>query len=167
MGLIYGREIANHLLREPPPYGLVGYADSNFARDPEDRKSVMGYYFFLNRAVISWNSKKQRTVSTSTTKSEYITLGHVATEAVWIKQFSNKFEIKIVEHLTLNGDNKMSIALTKNAESQHRTKHIDVQHYYIRELVNEREFTVKEIPGSEMLADGMIKRLPTETFRKY
>ena len=61
----------------------------------------------------------------------------------------------------------MSIALTKNAESQHRTKHINVQHHYIWELVNERALTVQQIPGSEMLADGMIKALPIETFRKH
>ncbi len=85
MGLIYGREIANRLPRELPPYSLVGYANSNFAGDPEDRKLVMGYSFFLNGAVVSWNSKKQRIVSTSTTEAEYIALGHAIREAVWIK----------------------------------------------------------------------------------
>ena len=75
--------------------------------------------------------------------------------------------LEAVENLTLYGDNEMSIALTKNIESQHRTKHINVQYHYIRELVNEGELTVKWIPGSEMLADGMTKALPTETFRKH
>lgn len=58
----------------------------------------------------------------------------------------------------------MSIALTRNTESQHRTKQIDVQHYYVRKLVNKREFTVKWLPKSEMLADSMTKALPIETF---
>lgn len=53
MGLIFGRESANRLPRDPPPYRLIGYADSNFARDPEDRKSVMGYCFFFNGAIVS------------------------------------------------------------------------------------------------------------------
>lgn len=61
----------------------------------------------------------------------------------------------------------MSIALTKNAESQHRTKHIDVQHHCVRELVNEKELTIRWVPGSEMLADGMTKGLANETFRKH
>lgn len=76
-------------------------------------------------------------------------------------------DLDTVENLTLHGDNEMSINLTKNAESQHRTKHIDVQHHYVRELVNKGEFTVKWIPSSEMLADGMTKALPIETFRKH
>ncbi len=126
MGLIFGQEIANRLLREPLLYGLVGYADSNFAGDPENRKSVISYCFFLNGAVVLWSSKKQRTIFTLTTKAEYIAFGHIAKEAIWIKQFINKFKIKTVEHLILNGDNEMSIALTKNVESQHRIKHIDV-----------------------------------------
>ena len=54
LGLIYGRTTT----RDSPPYGLISYADSNFAGDPEDRKSVMGYCFFLNGAVVSWSSKK-------------------------------------------------------------------------------------------------------------
>lgn len=166
MGLTFGR-VTSRLPKDPPPYGLTDYADSNFAGDAEDRKSVMGYCFFLNGAVVSWSSKKQRTVSTSTTEVEYIALGHAAREAVWIRQFINKMELETVEGLTLHGNNEISIALTKNAESQHRTKHIDVQHHYIRELVNEGELTIKWVPSAEMLADGMTKALPTETFRKH
>lgn len=66
----------------------------------------------------------------STTEAEYIALGHAAREAVWIRRFvnemANKLRLEVVEELTLHGDNEMSITLTRNAESQHRTKHIDV-----------------------------------------
>lgn len=43
MGLIFGKEVKGHLPRNPPPYDLIGYPDNNFARDPKDSKSVMGY----------------------------------------------------------------------------------------------------------------------------
>lgn len=86
----------------------------------------MSYCFFLNRAMVSWSSKKQRIVSISAIKAKYIALGHAAREAVWIRKFINKMKLKAVEDVTLYGDNKMSIALTKNADSQHRTKHIDI-----------------------------------------
>ncbi len=75
--------------------------------------------------------------------------------------------LDIVSEITLNGDNEMSITLTKNTESQHRTKHVDVQHHYIRELIDEKELTVPWVSSSEMLADGMTKALPTETFRRH
>lgn len=124
----------------------------------------MGYYFFLNRVVVLWSSKKQKIVSISITKAKYITLKYVAREALQIRQFINKFKVKIVENLILNSNNKMSIAFTKNIESQYYIKHIDVQYHYIRELVNGEELTVKQILGSEILANGMIKRLLTEIF---
>lgn len=75
------------------PYCLTGYADSNYAGDPEDYKSVIGYCFFINRDIISWWSKKQQIVSTSTSKAEYITLGHIVQKNVWIKQFLNELKI--------------------------------------------------------------------------
>lgn len=121
LGLVYGRTSDGRPPTLPPPYGLSRYADNNFAGDPEDRKSVMGNCFFLNGAIFSWGSKKQRTVLTSITEVEYIALGHAAREAVWIRRFINEMTLDIVPAIMLNGDNEMSITLTKNAESQHRT----------------------------------------------
>ena len=155
------------LAKDSSSYGLISYADNNFAKDSKDPKSVMGYCFFLNRAVVSWSSKKQRTVSTSTTKAKYIALSHAAKKAVWIKRFINERKLKAIEDVTLYNDNEMSITLTKNAESQYQTKHINVQHHYIRELVNKKGLTIEWIPESKILADGMIKSLPTKTFKKH
>lgn len=73
--LVYGQRPDGCSPIDPAPYGLVRYGDSNFAGDSEDRKSIMGYCFFLNGAVVSWSSKKQKTVSTSTTEVEYIAIG--------------------------------------------------------------------------------------------
>ena len=36
-----------------PPYELVGYADNNYANNCEDYKSVIGNYFYVNRAIVS------------------------------------------------------------------------------------------------------------------
>lgn len=90
----------------------------------------MRYCFFLNGAIVSWSSKKQRTVSISTTEAEYIVIGHAAREGVWIKIFINKLSLEMTR-LILKGDNKASLNLTKNPESQHRTKHINMQHHYV------------------------------------
>ncbi len=167
MGLIFDRESNNRLPRDPPPYGLISFADSNFAGDTEDQSSVMSYCFFVNGEVVFWYSKKQKTVSTSTTEAKYIALEYTIREAVWIRRFINEMKLEVMEGFTLQSDNEISIALTKNAKSQHCTKHIDVPHHYIRELVNKKELTVKWILGSEMLADGMTKVLLTKIFRNH
>ncbi len=167
IGLVFEREVKGHIPKDPSPYGLIGYADSNFAKNLGDRNLVMEYYFFMNGAVVLWSSKKQRTVSTCITEADYIAFGYVAKEAVWIRRFINKINLEVVRDVTLHGNNEMSITLTKNTESQYQTKYINVQHHYIRELVHKKEFTVKWVPNSEMFANGMIKKLSNETFRKH
>lgn len=136
LGLVYGAhpQSENKAKAKTPagqlPFGLVGYADSNYAGDPEDRKSVIGHCFFIHGAIVSWCSKKQRTISTSTTEAKYIALGHAGRESAWIRRFLIELRVSDpVGACILHGDNETSIILTRSAESQARTKHIDVQHH--------------------------------------
>lgn len=75
-------------------------------------------------------------ISTSTIEAKYVILRNAAREVIWIRQFINKFEFETIKSLTLYGNNEINITFTKNVDSQHYTKHIDIQHHYIRELVN-------------------------------
>lgn len=52
-------------------------------------------------------------------------------------------DFEVVEGVNVHDDNEMSIALTKNVESQHSTKYIDIQHHYIYKLVDKKEVTMK------------------------
>jgi hypothetical protein len=49
---------------------LVGFSDSDHADDINDRKSTMGYVFYFNNILISWCSKKQGGVATSSCEAE-------------------------------------------------------------------------------------------------
>lgn len=53
IGLVYGSLFQSKVPAAPSPFGLIGYGDSSYVGDPEDRKSVMGYCYFLNGAVVS------------------------------------------------------------------------------------------------------------------
>lgn len=64
--------------------------------------------------------------------------------------------------ITLLGDNESSIPLTMNIESQNRTKHIDVIHHFVREVVEDGELEVNWVPGPALLADAMTKNLPVQ-----
>ncbi len=57
LGLIYGAKAKDKGETKAPIapslFGLIGYGDSSYAGDPEDRKSVMRYCYFINRAIVS------------------------------------------------------------------------------------------------------------------
>lgn len=83
IGLIFGQESQQGLvLKNSPLYGLTRYTNSNFTKDLDNYKSVMGYCFFLNRAVVSCCSKKQRIVFILTIKAKYIALSHRVRKAI-------------------------------------------------------------------------------------
>jgi hypothetical protein len=139
---------------------VTGYADSDFAAD-QSRKSTMGYVFTLGKSPVTWSSKLQRSVSTSTTEAEYHALAYAAKEAVWIRRFLEQIGCQnyVAEPTIVNGDNDGAIALVKNPEFHARTKHIDVSTHYVRELVEDELVNVQYVPTSEMLGDCLTKPL--------
>ena len=146
----------------------LDYADSNFAGDINERKFTMGYCFFLVRGVISWCSKKQHTVSTSTTEAEYITIRHAARQAVWLYCFLIELPMnQPPAFVRILGDNQASLNLVKNAEYHEQTKHIDVQHHYVRKLVQDDYVRMKWVSTKEQLVDRFTKALLQPTFIKH
>ncbi|XP_062708202.1 uncharacterized protein LOC134288194 [Aedes albopictus] len=63
---------------------LVGFVDADWASDTEDRKSVTGYLFKVYGSTVSWASRKQPTVSMSSSEAEYVALAAAVSEAIWL-----------------------------------------------------------------------------------
>jgi len=64
---------------------LTAFLDSNWASCPNDRRSTSGYCVLLGKNTLSWGSKKQPTVSRSSTESEYKAISNASAELVWIQ----------------------------------------------------------------------------------
>ena len=155
---------------QPNALTLYGYSDSDFASDTSDRRSTMGYAFMLNGGAITWATQKQRSVSTSTTEAEYVGLCNAAKEAVWIRNFLQQIGrsqyIGEGQPTRIYGDNQGALSLVRNPELHARTKHIDVQYHYVRELKERGVITEEYIPTSEMAADCLTKPLKKDPFWK-
>ena len=65
---------------------VEGYVDSDYAGDRTDRKSTYGSVFMLLGGPLAWYSRKQRSVSTSTTEAEYVALCYGSKEAMWFRE---------------------------------------------------------------------------------
>eukprot|EP00253_Pinus_taeda_P022201 PITA_22201 len=70
---------------------LVGFTDSNWVGDSDDRKSTAGYVFTLGSGPITWGYKKQSAISLSSTEAEYRGTIEASKEALWLRQILSKF----------------------------------------------------------------------------
>lgn len=64
---------------------LVAFSDADWAGCPDDRRSTGGFAIYLGSNLISWTSRKQRTVSRSSTESEYKALADTVAELTWLQ----------------------------------------------------------------------------------
>jgi hypothetical protein len=90
----------------------------------EECHTILGYTFMFNGGAVSWSSKKQDTISLSTTEVEYIALTHATKEAIWLRNILS--ELFITCPIELLSDNQSAIALAKDDRFHARTKHIDI-----------------------------------------
>ncbi len=110
---------------------LLGYADADWARDVNNRKSTLGYMFKLGGGAISWSSKKQAAITLSSTEAEYITRAYAAKEAVWLRQLLTELRQDMSSPTILRIDNQSAITITWNPEFHDRTKHIDIRYHFL------------------------------------
>ena len=110
---------------------LRSYSDNDWAGCPATRRSTGGFCTFLGQNLISWSSKKQPTVSKSSTEAEYRSLSETASEMAWISILLKELGISLPVTPGLFGDNLSSIYLTENPAFHKRTKHFETDYHYL------------------------------------
>lgn len=149
------------------PIILSGYTDADYANDPMERKSVMGYCFSLGSGVISWASRKQKVVTCSSTESEYIGASEASKEACWLRMLVRGITVPIDGPTPLRADNNGSIILANDQSFHSRAKHIETRYQHIRDCVKRRKVFLPHIPTDLNVADTLTKALPAPTFVRH
>jgi hypothetical protein len=143
---------------------LVGYSDSDFGGDIDDRKSTTGVMFFMGEMRISWQSHKQTAVALSTCEAEYMAGAVGACQAVWLTRLLGDIGGVKVQMPVLKMDNQSAIALSKNPVLHDRSRHIDVKFHYIRKCVEDGRICLEYVSTQEQLADILTKSLGRARF---
>ncbi|KAE8681718.1 hypothetical protein F3Y22_tig00111310pilonHSYRG00060 [Hibiscus syriacus] len=146
---------------------LVGYCDADYAGDHDTRRSTTGYVFKLGSGTISWYSKRQPTVSLSTTEAEYRAAAMAAQESTWLIQLMNNLHQPVDYAISLYCDNQSAIRLAGNHVFHARTKHVEVHYHFVREKVLQEEIEMRQIKTDEQIADLFTKSLSVGKFEHF
>ena len=141
---------------------LVGYSDVDWAGDIDSRRSTSGYCFMLGSGLISWKSKKQNSVSTSSTEAEYRAYLDTCCELLWLMQLFYHIGVLQDSPIAVFTDSQSARALAHSSAFHARTKHIEVHYHFVRELVNSQVINLAYCPTQENVADLFTKPLPRQ-----
>jgi hypothetical protein len=156
--------LTHGLLFSPSSLTLQAYADADWAGDPINCQSTSGYVVFLDSTPITWVSKKQCTVSHSSTEAEYQSLASTTVESFWIRMVLKDFGVFLLDLSLLWCNNHSTLALPSNPMFHAQTKHIEVDYNFVQEKVVCRDIVVKFVSTTDQLADILTKCLPSLGF---
>ena len=144
---------------------LIGYSDSDWGSDTDNRRSTTGYTFILAGGAIAWATQKQRTVALSTTEAEYMALCKCAKHTQWTLSLLQQLDFIVELPLKLFCDSSGAKDIAENNVFHKQTKHIDIRYHYTRELINKRIINILPVPSMENVADLLTKPSAIEQHR--
>ncbi|KAF8748186.1 hypothetical protein RHS01_10997 [Rhizoctonia solani] len=131
--------------RSNEDFGKLGYSDADWGSNLLD-------------------PKKQATVALSTMEAEYMALSHACTQAMWLRQFFEELQYVADTPTLIVSDNLAALALSEESQFHGRSKHIDIRHHFMQDLIEKRKVATLYVPTKENLANAFTKALPAPQF---
>jgi hypothetical protein len=176
----YGLVLGGHCEARP----LEGYTDAAYKDCPGTSKSTSGYAFFAGSGTISWSSKLQSVIATSSTHSEFIGQFNATKEALFLRGLAQELWPAIVQTPTrisndnghpevrmpatvFKGDNNGAMGIVKATQGHAKTKHFDpLIVRYCQEHQQFKHVNFQRVDTEDNLADIFTKPLEPARFAK-
>ncbi|CAH9078505.1 unnamed protein product [Cuscuta europaea] len=146
------------------PIRILAYSDADWAGYPDSSRSTTGFAIFLGHNHVSWKSKKQPTVSKSSTDAEYRTIAYTVQDTLHIRSVLFELGLPVRDPVRLLCDNISASYLTANPVQHARSKHIHIDYHFVRERVVHGDVVVQYVPTHLELADIFTKSLSSQQF---
>nr|GEY14987.1 retrovirus-related Pol polyprotein from transposon TNT 1-94 [Tanacetum cinerariifolium] len=140
---------------------LPTYADADHAGCQDNRRSTSGSMQLLGDILVSWSSKRQKSVAISSTKAEYIALSGCCVQVIRMRSQLTDYGLGF-NKILMYCDNKSAIALCCNNDQHSRSKHIDIRFHFIKEQVKNGVVELYFVNAEYQLADIFTKALCRE-----
>ena len=146
---------------------VSGRSDSDYATDPETRRSVTGSRVSLNSAPVIWRSSTQKFVTLSVTEAEGGAAVTCVQDMLYVWNLLTSMELKVKLPMVLEMDNRGAVDLINSWSVGGRTRHVGVKFNWLRELKEAGIIIVKWCPGEDNDADMHTKNVAGPTFEKH
>lgn len=147
------------LLRSDDDFQVNVYCDADWATCALSRRSLSAYILFVGDFPISWRTKKQDIVSHSYAESEYRSMSEACKELVWITRLLIELGFSIKKPVRLYCDNQVALHIARNPVFHERTKHIEKDCHFVRDLLKAGLIATSYVRSSLQPADIMTKSL--------
>lgn len=148
-------------------FNITWHLDAAFAVH-NDKKSHTGATMSLGNGAICSVSTKQKVNTRSSTEAELVSIDDVISKVIWTKKFLQSQGFAINQNILLRDNlSSMKLELNGKTSSGKRTRHFDIKYFYITDLIERKEVTIKYCPTDEMVSDYMTKPLTGKKFHKF
>jgi hypothetical protein len=102
-------------------------------------------------------------VAVSTIEAEYMETTHASKEAIWLHRLCSGIGL-VQQDVRTDYDSQSEIFLAKNPTYHSKTKHIDVQYHFMRDMVEDKKVLLMKVDSLENFAYSLTKSVSTEKF---
>ena len=117
--------------------------------------------------MISWFSKKQSSISLSIAEAEYIAACSASCDAIWLRKLmSGLFDLEM-DTTEILCDNQSCIKMSENLVFHDRSKYVEIQYFYIRDMIQKGAKKLQYVSTDEQVADVLMKPLSRVKFEHF